>query len=114
MRNRFPFFVLALFFITVGLASCSNRQCSILKQGKFKYLDAEDKTAYLEIKDNKQVEYYQSGKYYIKSDIEWVSACVYELTLTEKTLPDITFKEGDKLTMEVEKIKNDTIYYTGT
>src|ERR1044071_3201063 len=101
MRKRFLFVAILPGFITFAMFSVIDPPCSILKKGKFKYLDVTDKTAYLEIKDNKQVEYYQAGKYYIKSNIKWLSDCVYELTMTKKTLPGNSYKAGDKLKMEV-------------
>ena len=114
MRIRIVVAAVMTALVSIGLFSFTDPPCSILKKGKFKYLDVKDKTAYLEIKDNKLVEYYQSGKYFVKSDIKWLSACVYEATMTQKTLPDNPYKAGDKLKVEVQKIKNDTIFYKGT
>ena len=114
MRKRIVFVSVLASLISIGLLSLTDPPCSILKKGKFKYLGVQDKTAYLEIKDNKLVEYYQSGKYVVKSDIKWISDCIYEATMTQKTLPDNPYKAGDKLRVEVQKIKNDTIYYRGT
>jgi len=82
-----------------------------MKKGKFKYLDHNDKTAFFEVNGNKEVEYYQNKKYYVKSDIKWLSDCVYELSLTAATLPKLQFRPGDKLKVEILSIRNDTITY---
>jgi len=85
--------------------------CNIMKKGKFRYLDADDKTAFIEINGNKQVEYYQSKKYYVKSDLKWTGECTYELSMTASTLPKLAFKPGDKLKIEIVKVSNDTVTY---
>jgi hypothetical protein len=110
MRNLFLFSPL----LALLLIAFKDDPCSILKKGKFKYLDGDDTSSYFEVNGDKHIEYYQNGKYYIKSKLEWLGNCVYQLTMTEKTLPDFPYTSGDKLKVEVLNIKNDTIYYTAS
>jgi hypothetical protein len=102
-----------LFGLSFLFTSFIDPPCSIMKKGKFKYLDADDKTAFFEIDGNKEVEYYQNKKYYVKSDLKWTSDCTYELTMTAATKPNLAFKPGDKLKVEIVKVSNDTVTYKG-
>lgn len=88
--------------------------CKVLKNGRFKYLDAEDTSAYIVITGNDHTEYHANGKYYIKSKLNWISNCEYIMTMTEITIPDFPFHPGDKMRVVIVKVKGDIIYYTAT
>jgi len=90
----------------------SNANCSILKQGSFKYLDIKDTTAYFDIDKENHTEYHRNGKYYIKSKIKWLTDCQYEMKMISNTIPDFPFKPGDVMIVTVDKIEGDIIYYT--
>jgi len=91
-----------------------NGDCSILRNGKFKYIDGEDTTAYVVIHNNSHIEYFNMGKYYIKSKLDWVNDCEYNMTMTKITLPEFPYHPGDIMNVKVNKIANDTVYYTAT
>ncbi len=107
-----------VFTSIVSLSFCQQEttktNCSILKHGKFKYIDIEDTSAYVIINNTKHIEYHNNNKYYIKSDIKWLSDCEYEMTMTEITIPNFPFKPGDLMNVKVNKIENEVIYYTST
>lgn len=86
---------------------------SYLKNKKFTYRVAKEDVLIV-FKNNKYIEYHKNRKYFIKSDIEWISSCEYNLVIKETTLPDFPFKMGTKMHIVIEKIKGDKVYYTGT
>lgn len=88
--------------------------CKILKDIKMKYVGITDKTAYVVIKDKKHVEHLRSEKYFIKSDLDWISECEYNAKMTEITLPDFPFKAGEVMNVKFEKIENGFVFGTGT
>ncbi|GAB2805881.1 hypothetical protein GCM10027043_00680 [Ferruginibacter profundus] len=85
-----------------------------MKKGKFLYLDADDKTAYIEMDGNYQIE--KSGKtpFYIESTVEWIDDCSYIMTMTKITVPDFPFGPGDKMKVTIDKVDGNIIYYTST
>jgi hypothetical protein len=83
-----------------------------MKNGSFKYLDAEDSTAYFEIENENHIEYHQGGKYYIKSRLKWITDCQYEMKMLENTIPDFPFKPGEKMIVTIINIEGEIIYYT--
>jgi hypothetical protein len=110
---RLLLLICSLLFLTSFIGPV-DPNCGVMKKGKFKFLDADDKTAYFEINKDKLVEYYQNKKYYVKADLKWLNDCKYELSLTAATLPKLGFKPGDKLTIEIVKVSHDTVTYKGT
>lgn len=108
---------LLILFLTTTISMAQNNQnfdCKILKDIKLKYAHKLDNTDYITIKDNKHVENLEGGKYYIKSDLEWLSDCEYNAKITEINLPNFPFKIGEIMNVKFEKIKNDIIYGTAT
>ena len=108
-----------LFCIFIGFTSFtdaqvtnSNISCSILHQGKFKYLDIPDTTAYVVINKENQTEYHNNGKYLIKSSLIWLDDCQYQMTMLSNTIPNFPFKAGDVMTVTINKVNGDIIYYT--
>lgn len=86
------------------------QDCSILKNNKFTYrLAGQD--VFVEFQENTHKEKHQKGKYYIKSDIEWVSDCEYYLTIKDVSLPDFPFKLGSRLHVKVTKVRGSRVYY---
>ena len=105
--------LLIVFLSTSGVVfaqtSKSEYTCKILKDIRLKYLDAQDSTAYIVIKNNKHIEYLEGGKYYIKSDLNWVNDCEYNATMTEITLPKFPYKPGEIMNVKFQKIENGII-----
>lgn len=108
---------LLILFLTTTISMAQNNQnfdCKILKDIKLKYAHKLDNTDYIVIKDSKHIENLEGGKYYIKSDLEWLSDCEYNATMTEITLPDFPFKVGEIMNVKFETKKDDFIYGTAT
>ncbi|MDB2385055.1 hypothetical protein N9V96_01135 [Polaribacter sp.] len=105
---------LLMLFFFIGLMSFTKDNCaSFLKNKKFTYrVKKED--VLIVFKKNQYVEYHENKKYFIKSDIEWISSCEYNLIIKETTLPNFPFKMGTKMHIIIEKIKGNKVYYTGT
>jgi hypothetical protein len=104
-----------ILFTFIGLMSFAKKDncAAYLKNKKFTYRVAKEDVLIV-FKDNKYVEYHKNRKYFIKSDIEWVSSCEYNLIIKETTLPDFPFKMGTKMNIIVDKIKGDKVYVTAT
>ncbi len=111
--NLIKCFFLILFILNVSIAfsQINKTDCRILKNGKFKYLDVEDTSGYIIIKDTFHIEYHNNNKFYIKSKLTWLTDCSYLMTMTEITIPDFPFHPGDKMEVDVTKIENGIVYY---
>lgn len=109
------YLLVLLLTITISMAQKNqNFDCKILKDIKLKYAHKPDNRDFITIKDNKHIESLESGKYFIKSDLEWLSDCEYNATLTEISLPNFPFKVGEIMNVKFEKIKDTIIYGTAT
>jgi hypothetical protein len=113
MKFLFPF-ALAMVFSSFlyGQETDTKTSCSVLKQGKFRYLDIDDTTAYFEIDKEDHTEYHNGGKYFIKSRLRWITDCQYEMTMLKNTIPDFPFKPGDVMIVAINKVEGDIINYT--
>jgi hypothetical protein len=107
-------FLLAVLGMAAFGQDNKNGSCDILRNGKFKYIGGEDTTAYVVIHNTSHIEYFNKGKYYIKSELYWVNGCEYNMTMTETTVPEFPYHPGDVMNVKVNKIANDTVYYTST
>src|ERR1700712_3951735 len=104
--------VLVLVSCLAGMNSFAQDRsvCNILKHGKFKYLDAEDTSAYIVMNLDKQVEYSGKNNYTIESNIEWTNPCSYNMTMIKITIPNFPFKPGDIMKVDINNIEGDIIY----
>lgn len=102
-----------LFSSSFGFSQTS-AECSFLRKSTLKYLDADDTTSFVVINDTTHIEYHQNKKFFIKSNIEWLSDCEWEMTMTEVTIPGFPFGAGDKMHVKVNKIEGGIIFYTAT
>jgi len=106
--------VLLLFIIPCFAQKNTNQNCSLFKVGKFKYLDADDTTAYIVMSGEKQIEYSGLNNYTIESKIKWITDCSYNMEMIKITIPNFPFKPGDVMNVVINKIEGDIIYYTST
>jgi hypothetical protein len=90
-----------------------SKGCGILKDGTFTYRNSKKEVLVI-FKDKKHVEYHDNKKYFIKSNIEWVSDCEYYLIIQESSLPNFPFKMGTKLHIVVNKVRGEKVYYTSS
>jgi hypothetical protein len=87
--------------------------CKILHKGTFVYGNTSEKITVV-IKGSKHTEYYENGKYIIKSKLVWVSNCEYNMTMTQITIPNFPYKVGDVMNVKITKVVGNQIYYTST
>ena len=96
-------FLLFIFLCSSVLA----QDCSILKNNTFTHRVAKQEVL-IEFKEHTYIEYHQDKKYFIKSNIEWISPCEYHLIIKEQTLPNFPFKKGTKIAYSSYKSKRET------
>ena len=101
---------IALIALLLVAATGYCQDCSVLKNGKFKYVDNPE--AWFVIKGNKHTEYLQNGKYYIQSTLKWVSDCTYTMTMKKCTVPDFPYKPNDVMTVTITDIQDGIIYFS--
>lgn len=105
---------LLLLFLGMGfLMSFSAQDCTTLKNNNFVYKNG-GKEILVVFGEDDYVEYHNKKKHYIKSDIEWVSDCEYNLIIKEATLPDFPFKNGTVMNIKIDRVKGKKVYYTAT
>ena len=112
MTRIFPFLSL-LIALVVSQKVNAQQNCSILHEGKFKYAAGKEKVI-VEIKGNDHKELHEKGKYFIKSKIEWVNDCEYNMTMTEITVPNFPFGPGDVMNVKINKVVGKDIFFTAT
>ena len=64
--------------------------------------------------ENTHTEYFNNKQNSIKSNIVWTSENECVMTILESNLPNFPFRNGTKLNMKINKIKNGYIYYQST
>lgn len=106
------YFLIAIFGLGI-LSSFSIMDCSILKNNSFEY-KAGSKEVLVVFGENEYIEYHEKKKYYIKSDIEWITDCEYNLIIQESTLPNFPFKSGTTMNIKIDRVKGKKVYYTAT
>ena len=109
MRHLYLLTLIAILFST-NCFSQKNSDCNILKHCKLLYTNIEDSTGYIIINGNNHIEFFENGKYFIKSKLDWVSDCEYNATMTEITLPNFPFKPGEKMNVKIDKIEGGKVY----
>lgn len=97
------------------LISCRNntkeKNCFLLRQGKFKYIGIPDTTAYILVNANTHTEIIKGGKDTLVSKLRWLNECQYRAQLISITDPELGYEPGDSLTITITKTKGKTIYY---
>jgi hypothetical protein len=106
-------FIIPILFLSLLGTTNVVQDCTILKNNSFVYKLAK-KDVLVEFGETKHVELHQKGKYYIKSDVEWISDCEYYLIIQDVTLPNFPFKLGSKLHIKITKVRGDRVYYKST
>ena len=104
-----------LTIILTGFTNISTveNQCEIMHNGTFYYGNS-TKEVKVVIKGNNHTEYHNNGKYIIKSKLDWVSDCEYNMTMKKVTIPNFPFKVGDVMNVKIDKVEENNIYYTST
>ena len=108
MRFIGKFLIPLIFVFFIG--GKMEQDCTVLKNNSFVYKLAKQDVL-VEFGENSHAEYHQEGKYYIKSKVEWISDCEYNLIIEDVTLPNFPFKLGSRLHIKITKIKGNRVYY---
>ena len=105
----------SLFLLTILLFGFTvNEECGeTLKNKNFTYKNG-SKEVFVSFKETKYIEYHNKKKFFIKSNIEWVSDCEYYLIIQESTIPNFPFDSGTKMHIIINKVKGKKLYYTCT
>lgn len=96
-------YLLLLLTLTAGLNSFAQPDCKRFKNGKFKIVDPEVGTSYIERKGSKQLEYGESSRLKLEFHVKWIDQCTYTLQL-DRILenPDgIEFPKDMVVTVEI-------------
>jgi len=104
--------ILSLFLLLFlsSLLYGQNIDCEKFKDGKFKILDEEYGTYYLERKGSKQIEYSEGTRRKVEMKVKWINDCIYTLELV-KVLenPDSIFFDTDMiLTIKIIEVKDNS------
>jgi hypothetical protein len=103
--------LLTLMFLFLSISGFSQTDCKFLKDCELTYDDGN--VGLIVIKNQKHIEYFEDGKYFIKSDLEWLNECEYNATMTEITLPNFPFRPGKIMNVKFESIDGKNITGTG-
>ncbi|MDQ3073817.1 MAG: hypothetical protein M3Q97_11210 [Bacteroidota bacterium] len=111
---HFLFIALLCSSFTTGMpGSAEAPACEIMKNGTFDYVGIPHSEAYIVIEGDQHAEYYQDGKYYVKSRLEWIDECTFQTTVERITVPEFSFGLGDHMTIKITKVKKGIIEFEG-
>lgn len=106
--------IIFVFFLFTLVSFSQENSCkSFIENQKFTY-KLDKKNVLVIFKNDKCIEYHDNKKYFIKSDIIWISNCEYNLVIRENNLPSFPFTSGTKLNVKIKKIKGNKMFYIGT
>lgn len=116
--RKFSVILWILSLILLTLSSFTNvefesNDCSILHNGTFKYGNSGDEIKVV-IKGKNHTEYHNNEKYIIKSKLDWVNDCEYNMTMKKITIPNFPYGIGDVMNVKINKVVGNEIYYTST
>ena len=111
--SKILFAIIIISIMAFSMKTELNSECKILHNGTFKYGNTTTEIKVV-INGNKHIEYHENGKYIIKSNLNWLNDCEYNMTMTEITIPDFPYKIGDVMNVKINKVEGNEIYYTST
>ncbi|MDH6253945.1 hypothetical protein M2347_003672 [Chryseobacterium sp. H1D6B] len=76
-------------------------KCENIKEGKFLRVGYPVTEWVMTVKDNIQTEYYNDGKDYVKSRLEFVDDCHYKVIITAKSDENYPVKLGETVLNEI-------------
>lgn len=79
----------------IFLTSDNPAKCQNIKAGKFLRVDMPVDKWVMTIQDNIQTEYYNDGKDYVKSRLDFVDDCSYKVTIIAKSEENYPVKLGE-------------------
>lgn len=114
------FYTLLLLFFAIGCKPYSDSQnkgsvCDIAKRGKFVYDSSVWRISVYRndsIQNDKLVNAYTGEVRYLKSKVEWLDDCEYNLILISSSSNKFKYPPGTILNVKIDSIRDTTIYYT--
>ncbi|MGL4599162.1 MAG: hypothetical protein ACRCYO_16700 [Bacteroidia bacterium] len=89
----------------------NTNDCSIMYKGTFIYGSPADQVKVV-IKGKNHTEYHNNGKYVIKSKLNWITDCEYDMVLKKVTIPNFPYQPGDVMNVKIDSVNGKEIYYT--
>ena len=113
MKNQIKTLIVFILLTLMAFTSSVKEDvdCGIMHEGTFTYYDNKDIVKVV-IKGEEHIEYYNDGKYYIKSKITWLNECEFDISMKEITLPNFPFQIGDIMHVKITKVEVNIIYCT--
>jgi hypothetical protein len=105
--------ILSISFMAFTSMNFDNNDCSILHKGTFIYGNPGNEIKVV-IKGKEHIEYHNDGKYIIKSKLDWVNDCEYNMIMTKTTIPHFPYEAGDVMNVKIDSVKGNKVYYTST
>ncbi|WP_345988076.1 hypothetical protein AAEU33_13690 [Chryseobacterium sp. Chry.R1] len=96
----------------IFLTSDQPAKCQNIKTGKFLRVDMPIDEWVMTVQDNIQTEYYNKGKDYIKSRLDFVDDCNYKVTLIAKSEESYPMKLGEVMVNRVVETDRNFIKIT--
>ena len=111
------FLITFLFLLFITLTSFTVKEdlgCRLLHDGgTFMYGNSSAKIKVV-ISGNQYAEYHDNVRYLIVSQIDWLSDCEYNMTITRVTVPNSAYKAGDVINVRVDRVEGFQLYYTSS
>lgn len=113
MKKTIQFIFGILLFSLMAFTSLESddNDCSILHKGTFIYGNPGNEIKVV-IKGKNHTEYHNNGKYIIKSKLDWVNDCEYNMTMTKVTIPNFPYGIGDVMNVKIDSVNGNEIFYT--
>jgi hypothetical protein len=108
---KFTFGILLFYLMAFTNLKPEYNDCSILHKGTFIYGNPENEIKVV-IKGKNHTEYHNNGKYIIKSKLDWVNDCEYNMTMTKVTIPNFPYGIGDVMNVKIDSVNGNEIFYT--
>jgi hypothetical protein len=108
---QFAFGILLFSLMAFTSLKSDNNDCLILHKGTFTYGNPGNEIKVV-IKGKNHTEYHNNGKYIIKSKLDWVNDCEYNMTMTKVTIPNFPYGIGDVMNVKIDSVNGNQIFYT--
>lgn len=108
------FLIIFLFFITLTSFTAKDQGCRLLHDGgTFMYGNSNAKIKVV-ISGNQYVEYHDNVRSVIVSQIDWLSDCEFNQTITRVTVPNSPYKVADVINVRIDRVEGFQHYYTAS
>jgi len=105
--------VLFVIFSFTSFSQVSTDDCAVMQSAIKLYEKKEgNETSFYVIKD--EVWFYEftnAGRQYIKSKIDWLPNCTYQLTMVETNIPEFDLTAGTMIKVRITKVDGNEVSY---